>query len=65
MTNQNKAYLYAGAAVMMWSTVGSVFKLTLAHLAPIQMLLFASFVSIIVLLIILILLQKKTCFTPL
>ena len=58
MTNQNKAYIYAGTAVLMWSTVGSAFKLTLAHLSPIQMLLYASFVSIIVLFIILII-QKK------
>lgn len=58
MTSQNKAYLFAGTAVLMWSTVGSAFKLTLAHLSPIQMLLYASFVSIIVLFIILVI-QKK------
>ena len=58
MTNQNKAYLYAGTAVLMWSTVGSAFKLTLRHLSPVQMLLYASFVSIIVLFIILVI-QKK------
>lgn len=59
MTNQNKAYLFAGTAVLMWSTVGSAFKLTLEHLSPVQMLLYASFVSIIVLFIIL-LIQKKS-----
>ena len=58
MTNQSKAYIFAGTAVLMWSTVGSAFKLTLAHLSPVQMLLYASFVSIIVLMIILII-QKK------
>lgn len=58
MTNQNKAYLYAGTAVLMWSTVGSAFKLTLALLSPIQMLLFSSFFSVIILFIIL-LIQKK------
>ncbi len=58
MTNQSKAYLFAGTAVLMWSTVGSAFKLTLAHLSPIQMLLYASFVSILVLLFILVV-QKK------
>jgi drug/metabolite transporter (DMT)-like permease len=58
MTKQNKAYFYAGTAVLMWSTVGSAFKLTLGYLSPIQMLLFASFVSIIVLFIILIILKK-------
>ncbi len=58
MTRQNKAYLYAGTAVLMWSTVGSAFKLTLRHLSPVQMLLYASFVSIVVLFIILVI-QKK------
>jgi drug/metabolite transporter (DMT)-like permease len=58
MTNQGKAYIYAGTAVLMWSTVGSAFKLTLAYLSPVQMLLYASFVSIIVLFIILVI-QKK------
>jgi drug/metabolite transporter (DMT)-like permease len=58
MTQQNKAYLYAGTAVLMWSTVGSAFKLTLRYLSPIQMLLYASLVSILVLFIIL-LKQRK------
>jgi drug/metabolite transporter (DMT)-like permease len=58
MQKQSKAYLYAGTAVLMWSTVGSAFKLTLRHLSPIQMLLYASFISIVVLFIIL-LAQKK------
>jgi drug/metabolite transporter (DMT)-like permease len=58
MTRQNKAYLYAGTAVLMWSTVGSAFKLTLSYLSPVQMLLYASFISIIVLFVIL-LIQKK------
>jgi drug/metabolite transporter (DMT)-like permease len=58
MTNQNKAYIFAGTAVLMWSTVGSAFKLTLARISPLQMLLFASFISIVVLFIIL-LIQKK------
>ena len=58
MTRQNKAYLYAGTAVLMWSTVGSAFKLTLSRVSPIQMLLYASLVSIIVLFIILVI-QKK------
>jgi drug/metabolite transporter (DMT)-like permease len=56
--NNKKAYLFAGLAVLMWSTVGSAFKLTLKYVDPIQMLLFASFISIIVLLIVL-LIQKK------
>jgi drug/metabolite transporter (DMT)-like permease len=58
MKQQNKAYLFAGSAVLMWSTVGTAFKLTLAYLSPLQMLLFASFVSILVMFIILVI-QKK------
>lgn len=60
MTDQNnkKAYLFAGIAVLMWSTVGSAFKLTLQYVDPVQMLLFASFISIIVLFIVL-LIQRK------
>ncbi len=54
MQQQNKAYLYAGTAVLMWSTVGSAFKLTLRYLDPLHMLLFASFISILVLLVIMI-----------
>ena len=33
MDRQTKAYLYAGATVLLWSTVASAFKLTLAHLS--------------------------------
>ena len=58
MTQQNKAYLYAGTAVLMWSTVGSAFKLTLSVISPIQMLLYACFVSILVLFIILLVSKK-------
>lgn len=58
MDNQKKAYLYAGTAVLMWSTVGSAFKLTLSLLSPIQMLLYSSFFSIIILFVIVVL-QKK------
>lgn len=58
MNNQNKAYLYAGTAVLMWSTVGSAFKLTLEHLTPLQMLMYSAFISILVLFGIL-LIQKK------
>jgi drug/metabolite transporter (DMT)-like permease len=58
MTQQNKAYLFAGVAVLMWSTAGSAFKLTLSYLEPAQMLLFASFISALALLVI-IFSQKK------
>ncbi len=58
MTRQNKAYVYAGTAVLMWSTVGSAFKLTLSVISPIQMLLYASFFSILVLFVILLVYKK-------
>jgi len=45
-------------AVLMWSTVGSAFKLTLMYLSPIQMLLYASFISILVLFVILLIYKK-------
>ncbi len=53
MDRQTKAYLYAGATVVLWSTVASAFKLTLAHLSFIEMLLGASLVSLTALFIIL------------
>jgi drug/metabolite transporter (DMT)-like permease len=49
MTSQTKAYIFALSAVLMWSTVGSAFKLTLRYMGPVQMLWMASFISIIVL----------------
>lgn len=58
MKAQKKAFLFAIIAVLFWSTVGSAFKLTLKHINYLQMLLFASFVSIIALLIV-IFIQKK------
>jgi drug/metabolite transporter (DMT)-like permease len=58
MDHQKKAYLFAGTAVLMWSTVGSAFKLTLSLLSPVQMLLYSSFFSIIILFVIMFL-QKK------
>ena len=60
MTRQNRAYLNAGTAILMWSTVGSAFKLTLRYISPIQMLLFSSFISVIVLYVIIIIQKKRT-----
>ena len=45
MERQTKAYLYAGATVLLWSTVASAFKLTLGHMDFLEMLLGASVVS--------------------
>jgi drug/metabolite transporter (DMT)-like permease len=53
MESQTKAYLYAGATVVLWSTVASAFKLTLGHLGFLEMLLGASVVSMTALFLIL------------
>ena len=52
MERQTKAYLYAGATVLLWSTVASAFKLTLAHMGFLEMLLGASVVSLAALFVI-------------
>lgn len=49
MTNQGKAYLFAGSAVALWSTVASAFKLTLRFLDPWQLVFFATTSSALVL----------------
>lgn len=45
MTNPSRAMLYGLGTVLLWSTVATAFSLSLRHLAPIQLLLIASFVS--------------------
>ena len=52
MNKQNKAYLFALSAVLLWSTVATAFKIALKHVDFIQLLLFASGVATLVLLII-------------
>lgn len=47
--NEKQALLFGLAAVLLWSTVASAFKLTLEQFTPIQMLFVASLVSIVVL----------------
>ena len=49
MKNQSKAYLFAFIAIFFWSTVGSAFKLSLRSVDFLQLLFFASFVSLLVL----------------
>ncbi len=49
MTDQKKATRYGLATVAMWSTVASAFKLSLAHLTPLQLLFYASLASCVVL----------------
>lgn len=48
MTNQKQAMMYGLGTVLLWSTVATAFKLALADLAPVQMLLIACSASIIV-----------------
>ena len=45
-------YLWAGLAIIMWSTVSSAFKLSLRWLEPPQLLLLASLTSTVVLLVV-------------
>mgnify|MGYP001207317105 FL=1 len=58
MKNQQQAYKYAIAAVLMWSTVASAFKISLRYLDFLQLLFYASIVSIVTLFSIL-LVQNK------
>ena len=59
MKNQTEAYLYAIFTVLIWSTVASAFKVSLRYLDYLQLLFYASIVSIIILFIIL-LIRNKT-----
>lgn len=52
-SNQNKAYLFAISAVLLWSTIASAFKITLVYIDYIQLLLLASVFSSIALFLIL------------
>lgn len=47
MSDQKKSFLFAIAAILFWSTVGTAFKITLRHLNYAQLLLFSSLVSLI------------------
>lgn len=47
ITRQQKAYIYAAATVLLWSTVASAFKLSLRHMTPLQLLLWADVASIV------------------
>ncbi len=58
MDRQRKAYIYALAAVLFWSTVASAFKVTLRYLSFIQMLLYSSLTSALILFIGLLLTRK-------
>ncbi len=49
MRRQTKADLLGLSAVILWSTVATAFKLTLRHIDPIQLLCYASLISLLVL----------------
>ena len=49
MLKQNKAYIYALLAILMWSTVASAFKIALSVYSPALVLLFASATASLVL----------------
>jgi drug/metabolite transporter (DMT)-like permease len=55
----NSAYPYALLAILCWSTISTAFKLSLRYQSPEQLVLYASFISILVLFIIIII-QKKS-----
>ncbi|HDZ39425.1 MAG TPA: DMT family transporter [Marinobacter sp.] len=58
MKDQKTAMLYGLGTVLLWSTVATAFKLALADLAPVQMLLVACASSVLVMGVILVL-QKR------
>ncbi len=58
MEKQKQSYTYAVIAVLLWSTVASAFKISLQYLDFLQLLFYASIVSIIFLFVVL-LIQNK------
>ncbi|HUX58509.1 MAG TPA: DMT family transporter [Bacteroidales bacterium] len=52
MDKNRKSYIYAGLAILFWSTVPTAFKITLGELDILPMLTIASFTSALVLLIV-------------
>jgi drug/metabolite transporter (DMT)-like permease len=54
MHDQNKAYVYGLATVLLWSTVATAFKLSLRYLNHVELLLYSSTTSVLVLAIILV-----------
>ena len=59
MNSNNKAYLFAGLSVLFWSTVATSFKLALREYDFIQLIFYASVVTVILLFVVL-LIQGKT-----
>ena len=59
MSSSKKAYLFAGLAVLFWSTVATSFKLALREYDFIQLIFYASVVTVVLLFFVL-LFQRKT-----
>ena len=60
MDEQKQSHIYATAAVLIWSTVASAFKIALRYMSFLQLLLYASIVSIVTLFVILVVQRKLT-----
>jgi len=60
MKDQTRAYLYTIIVVLIWATVASAFKLSLRHLDPLELLLYASVVSTASLFSVLLIQRKAT-----
>lgn len=58
MEKQKRAYAYAITAVLLWSTAASAFKISLRYMDFLQLLFWASIVSILVLFVILVIQGK-------
>lgn len=59
MKQMSKAYVYALLSVLLWSTVATAFKLGLQKLSPLNLILLASFVSLIIFSVVIVI-QNKT-----
>lgn len=49
MEQQTRAYLFAGATILFWSTVASAFKLTLGYISSEELLFYSTLFSLVVL----------------
>jgi drug/metabolite transporter (DMT)-like permease len=59
MSSQKKAYAFGLAAVLLWSTVASAFKLTLREVDPVQLLFYSTLFSTLILGLILVIQGKS------
>lgn len=49
MDRQTRAYLFAGATILFWSTVASAFKLTLGYVSFVELLFYSTLTSFVIL----------------